>query len=196
MISTRWQSDPGGEETMSTDYRLPAWAGRMRELYRSGSTSQFVLYGNVVDLVDAGPTVEKRFVSLRRFLTEVMFAPFDVIIHYDRGRGIRVAKGGDHVPPLPQGLRHLPGHLLGGAAGHRRRRRHDPRSVQPAAAGPAAGPRTDQPIRSLEPAAHPGRRRRFSGRGAPQSGGGGRLRPLHRPLAARPSASPATSPRT
>ena len=69
----------------------------MRELYRSGSTSQFVLYGNVADLVDAGPSVDKQFVSLRRFLTEVMFAPFDVIIHYDRGRGIRIAKGGDHV---------------------------------------------------------------------------------------------------
>lgn len=74
---------------------LPAWAEEMRRLYRSGSTSQFLIHGNVADLVAApaegGGT---RFVSLRVFLTEVMLQPFDVVIHYDRGRGIRVRKGG------------------------------------------------------------------------------------------------------
>ncbi len=81
---------------------LPTWAAEMRQLYRAGATSQFVLYGNVQDLV---PTVAsdktagtdgQRHVSLRRFLTDVMFAPFDVVIQYDRGRGIRVRKGGRH----------------------------------------------------------------------------------------------------
>ena len=76
---------------------LPAWAEEMRRLYRSGSTSQFLIHGNVADLVAApaegGGT---RFVSLRVFLTEVMLQPFDVVIHYDRGRGIRVRKGGEH----------------------------------------------------------------------------------------------------
>ena len=69
----------------------------MRQLYRSGSNSQFILCGNVFDLVSA-PDEENqaRFLSLRGFLTEVMFAPFDVIIHYDRGRGIRIRKGGEH----------------------------------------------------------------------------------------------------
>jgi len=78
---------------------LPAWAEEMRQLFRSGSASQFLLYGNVHDLVAAPKGGEPggfEFVSLRRFLTEVMLAPFDVIIHYDRGRGIRVRKGGDH----------------------------------------------------------------------------------------------------
>jgi len=95
---------------------LPAWAERMRHLYRSGSASQFLLYGSVTDLVPApAPALasavtsgrspaaggEKggqggvRHVSLRTFLTEVMFEPFDVILHYDRGRGIRVKKGGE-----------------------------------------------------------------------------------------------------
>jgi hypothetical protein len=68
----------------------------MRDLYRSGSASQFVLYGNVFDLVDSHRAGEQRFVSLRQYLSEVMLAPFEVIIHYDRGRGIRVRKGGDH----------------------------------------------------------------------------------------------------
>ncbi len=75
---------------------LPDWAEEMRELYRSGSNSQFILYGNITDLV-AIPAGEggRSFHSLARFLSEVMFAPFDVVIHYDRGRGIRIRKGGE-----------------------------------------------------------------------------------------------------
>jgi ATPase family associated with various cellular activities (AAA) len=72
---------------------LPAWAEEMRRTFRAGSASQFLLYGNVYDLV-AAPGAG--YVSLRRFLTEVMFEPFDVVIHYDRGRGLRVRKGADH----------------------------------------------------------------------------------------------------
>ncbi len=79
---------------------LPEWAEEMRRVFRAGSSSQFLLHGNVNDLVPAPAPAGQdgmRFVSLRRFLTEVMFEPFDVVIHYDRGRGIRVKKGGDHV---------------------------------------------------------------------------------------------------
>ncbi|MEM7051262.1 MAG: AAA family ATPase [Acidobacteriota bacterium] len=75
---------------------LPPWADRMRHLYRSGSASQFLLHGNVHDLVPLPGDEHPTYGSLRRFLTDVMFAPFDVVIHYDRGRGIRVRKGGDH----------------------------------------------------------------------------------------------------
>ncbi|MEM9557483.1 MAG: AAA family ATPase [Acidobacteriota bacterium] len=86
---------------------LPPWADEMRRLFRSGSTSQFVLYGNVHDLVPLGrrpgpvpsprrPGAVPGHVSLRRFLTEAMFEPFDVVIHYDRGRGIRIEKGAEH----------------------------------------------------------------------------------------------------
>ncbi len=76
---------------------LPPWAAEMRGLFRSGSASQFVLHGNVRDLVPAptagGPV---RFVPLHEFLAEVMLAPFEVVIFYDRGRGLRAPRGGDH----------------------------------------------------------------------------------------------------
>ncbi len=76
--------------------QLPSWAEKMRELYRSGSNSQFILHGSVFDLVEAPGTDDgPAFLSLREYLTGVMFAPFDTVIHYDRGRGIRVPKGGD-----------------------------------------------------------------------------------------------------
>ncbi len=84
---------------------LPPWAVEMRDLFRSGSVAQFVLHGNVFDLVPApapsapggpgsgGPG--QRLVPLRQYLDEVMFATYDVILHYDRGRGIRLSKGAD-----------------------------------------------------------------------------------------------------
>ena len=71
--------------------RLPAWAAEMRAIFRAGTTSQFVLHGNVFDLVPA-PDGED-YLSLRSYLTDVMFAPFEVVVQYDRGRGIRVRKG-------------------------------------------------------------------------------------------------------
>ena len=76
---------------------LGGWALQMRQLFRSGATSQFILHGNVFDLQPLSDGKgAKEFASLRRFLAEVMFAPFDVVIQYDRGKGIRVRKGGDH----------------------------------------------------------------------------------------------------
>jgi hypothetical protein len=77
---------------------LPPWADEMRKLFRSGTCSQFILYGAVHDLValERSDAERPEYVSLRRFLTEAMFSPFDVVLHYDRGRGIRVHKGGPH----------------------------------------------------------------------------------------------------
>jgi hypothetical protein len=68
----------------------------MREVFRAGTTSQFVLYGNVFDLVPApdgkGGT---DFVSLGDYLSRTQFEPFDVVIRYDRGRGLSIE------PPRP-----------------------------------------------------------------------------------------------
>ena len=33
------------------DTALPSWAGEMRDLFRSGSAAQFLLHGNVFDVV-------------------------------------------------------------------------------------------------------------------------------------------------
>lgn len=75
---------------------LPAWAETMRGLFVSGAASQFLLYGNVQDLVPA-PDAEgrPRFVPLRQFLEESLFAPFEVVAFYDRGKGLRVRKGAE-----------------------------------------------------------------------------------------------------
>jgi hypothetical protein len=70
---------------------LPGWAVELRDLFRSGSTAQFLLHGNVFDLVAAGG----RLLPLKTFLDEVMFAGYDVVLHYDRSRGVRATRGAD-----------------------------------------------------------------------------------------------------
>ncbi|HOY65680.1 MAG TPA: AAA family ATPase [Candidatus Ozemobacteraceae bacterium] len=75
----------------------PAWAREMAEIFKSGSVSQFILYGNINDWVPWRPTPDAplQTLSLRDFLSRVMFAPFEAVIAYDRGKGIRLLKGGD-----------------------------------------------------------------------------------------------------
>ena len=38
----------------ATDVALPDWAVEMRDLFRSGSAAQFLLHGNVFDVVPHG----------------------------------------------------------------------------------------------------------------------------------------------
>ena len=74
---------------------LPPWASEMCDLFKSGSVAQFILHGNVFDVIpqdDGGTTHDS---SLREYLSEVMFVGYDVVLHYDRGKGIRASKGGE-----------------------------------------------------------------------------------------------------
>lgn len=96
----------------------PQWAREMAEIFKGGSVSQFILYGNVDDWVSyrsSAVTInpdkhelglgtepdstasksQRQFYSLRDFLTNIMFSPFEVVLSYDRGRGIRALKGGE-----------------------------------------------------------------------------------------------------
>lgn len=75
----------------------PGWASEMAEIFKSGSISQFVLYGNIDDWVSYKAESDNKLhsLSLKDFLTNVMFAPFEVVICYDRGHGIRTTKGGE-----------------------------------------------------------------------------------------------------
>ncbi len=70
---------------------LPPWATEMRDLFRAGASAQFILHGNIFDAVPH----EGRMLAVRSFLDEVMFAGYDVVLHYDRSRGIRAVKGGE-----------------------------------------------------------------------------------------------------
>src|SRR5262245_61130882 len=73
---------------------LPVWAVELRELFVSGAVNQFILYGNVFDYIPyTGADGTPQFLSLKKFLDDVMLESYDSILHYDRGKGIRPAKG-------------------------------------------------------------------------------------------------------
>ena len=72
---------------------LPGWADHAREVFRAGTISQFLFYGNVRDLVCAEA---RGYLSLHDFLSEVLFGRFDLVVTYNTGSGIRVNKGQEH----------------------------------------------------------------------------------------------------
>ncbi|MFQ5569392.1 MAG: ATP-binding protein [Rhodothermales bacterium] len=67
----------------------PEWAKEFARKYFTKTLNQFVLYGNVRDLI---PTVnakdELTYLSLREFLTNDLFAARDIVLFYDRAAGI------------------------------------------------------------------------------------------------------------
>ena len=72
-------------------HELPRWASEMRDLFRSGSAAQFLLHGNVFDVVPSNG----KLLSVPAFLEQVMFATYDVVLRYDRSRGVRATRGMD-----------------------------------------------------------------------------------------------------
>jgi SpoVK/Ycf46/Vps4 family AAA+-type ATPase len=72
---------------------FPAWARRLGELSMSGSTSVFLLHGNTFDFVPAGAGPEAQFGSVSQFLAEQMFGRYDLVLHYDLGRGLKAFAG-------------------------------------------------------------------------------------------------------
>jgi AAA+ superfamily predicted ATPase len=69
---------------------FPQWAGKLAELYFSGTTSMFVIHGNTFDMVRAG---SDRWIGLADFLAEQLFGRWDLVIHYDLARGLRCTAG-------------------------------------------------------------------------------------------------------
>lgn len=65
----------------------PGWATELARSYVAGSASVFLLHGNVHDFVAVERNNE--FVSLDDYLGNEMFGQRDVVLSYDRGRGIR-----------------------------------------------------------------------------------------------------------
>ena len=64
----------------------PDWVRSLTEIFLAGTTSTFVLHGNVHDLV---PQTQQgggvRYLSLKRYLERALFPRFDCVAHYDRG---------------------------------------------------------------------------------------------------------------
>lgn len=85
----------GKQDDAGTLY-LPGWAKTMREIFRAETISQFVLTGNINDFVLYKNGADHQYMPLNRYLAQVLFQPFDVVLAYDRGQGIQAVKGADH----------------------------------------------------------------------------------------------------
>jgi ATP-dependent 26S proteasome regulatory subunit len=73
---------------------FPAWAAELSERYFSGSTSLFVVHGNVHDLVPLSADGSS-YGGLADFLAEQVFGRWDLVLYYDLARGLRVFAGRD-----------------------------------------------------------------------------------------------------
>ncbi len=78
---------------------LPPWTEELKQRYLRGEALQFVLHGNVTDLVVSGD----RFIRMSDFLSEVLLAPSkDVVIQYNVATGVRFSKKRANVPGLDE----------------------------------------------------------------------------------------------
>lgn len=72
---------------------LPSWAMELAEQYRGGTINQFLITGNISDVVPLTTREQDvSFVSIRRFLAELLFAQRDSVIFYDPAKGISFEK--------------------------------------------------------------------------------------------------------
>jgi AAA+ superfamily predicted ATPase len=76
---------------------FPTWAKRLGELNQSGSTAVFALHGNTYDFIPLGPGPRPQYGSVAQFLAQQMFGRFDLVLHYDLGRGLRAFAGADEA---------------------------------------------------------------------------------------------------
>lgn len=93
---------------MSAPTFLPSWVSEIRELYESHAASQFILHGNVQDLLLLSQGGAERLVTLEEYVREALLPAFDVILTYDPGGGLRVIRGQPHFSSWPSAPAHMP----------------------------------------------------------------------------------------
>ena len=72
---------------------VPPWSRQLTELCFSGTTSVFLLHGNANDLFPRGAGAEDGYGTIADLLAEQLFGKWDLILHYDLGRGLRAFAG-------------------------------------------------------------------------------------------------------
>jgi len=73
--------------TAAGELHLPAWAADMKRKYEAGESSQFLLYGNVLDILP----YRSEFLWLRDFLIRALSGGKDMVLFYNISEGITFA---------------------------------------------------------------------------------------------------------
>ncbi len=74
---------------------LPTWSEELKQAYLAGTASFFILNGNVSDLVGSEENGTYILEPLADFLARRLFGNYDLVLHYDMGRGLRTFAGSD-----------------------------------------------------------------------------------------------------
>jgi SpoVK/Ycf46/Vps4 family AAA+-type ATPase len=69
---------------------MPEWAATLAEKYRGGTLWEFIIHGNINDLVPYNLNGKTTFVPLKDYLRESLFARRNTVIHYDLASGIQI----------------------------------------------------------------------------------------------------------
>ena len=89
-LSAPASTPPSALEQYTAHY--PEWAKEFARKYFTKTMNEFILYGNVRDLVSTQDGKgERQYVPLRKFLTDDLFAVRDIVLFYDRSAGIHFA---------------------------------------------------------------------------------------------------------
>lgn len=73
----------------------PEWAEQLKRSYLAGGASLFILHGNVADTVGSADASGYTVEPVADFLTRRFFGGYDLVLHYDMGRGLRPSAAGD-----------------------------------------------------------------------------------------------------
>lgn len=93
----------------------PVWARELADLYFSGTTSLFVLHGNVHDLVGCRGPDGATYCDLPEFLAAQVFGSWDIVLQYDLGGGLRPVAG-PNAERLQEMVKHLSSRMGGPGA--------------------------------------------------------------------------------
>ena len=96
---------------MKADF-LPPWVTKLQETYLAGGSNTFILHGNVGDLVATQENGKAVFEPMTDFLARRLFGGYDLVLHYDLGRGLRTYASND--PQRLTKMNTLLDRLLGG----------------------------------------------------------------------------------
>ena len=77
------------------DMARPKWVESLKESYLAGAASMFILHGNVSDVVGSMDGDAHVMEPPADFMTRKLFADYDLVLHYDMGRGLRAYAAND-----------------------------------------------------------------------------------------------------
>lgn len=74
---------------------LHPWVTKLRDSYLAGGASMFILHGNVADVIGSADGPNYVVETIPDYLTRRLFGSYDLVLHYDVGRGLRAYAADD-----------------------------------------------------------------------------------------------------